>query len=229
MLSSPYAGHLFVAVLSSRRCATRSGVTGAPTSDTLAMGGACAASYHPRPRRSGEGVLEAAVLPSTNRALRGVIQPLFAPQRGVRTSVTTYEVQANDTVLGIAQRFGLSGNSILWANDRLAENPDFLSIGQELNILPVDGALHTVASGETAEAIADKYKVDPGAITGFAGNNLAPPHAEGAATGHPGGTGPAVARVSRTRGLGAPTAGTCDGSYSAHERASASYWSAHWP
>jgi murein DD-endopeptidase MepM/ murein hydrolase activator NlpD len=230
-----YAGHLFVAVLliATLRDAF-AGVTGAPTADTLAMGGvAASASYHPSIRaRSGEGVLEAAVLPSTNRALRGVIQPLFAPQRGVRTSVTTYEVQANDTVLGIAQRFGLSGNSILWANDRLAENPDFLSIGQELNILPVDGALHTVASGETAEAIADKYKVDPGAITRFAGNNLAPPYTleAGQQLVIPGGTKPYVARVISYAGASAPsTAQRATGSYlwPMSGRISQGYWSAH--
>jgi len=29
-------------------------------------------------------------------------------------------------VLGIAAKFGLKGDSLLWANERLADNPDFL-------------------------------------------------------------------------------------------------------
>jgi murein DD-endopeptidase MepM/ murein hydrolase activator NlpD len=90
----------------------------------------------------------------------------------VRTSVLVYEVQPNDTVTGIAEKFGLDPNSILWANEKLADNPDFLSIGQAVNILPVDGAYHTVAAAETIESIANKYKVDPSAITGYGGNHL---------------------------------------------------------
>jgi len=90
--------------------------------------------------------------------------------------VITYKVQAGDSVLSIAEKFGLDGNSILWANDRLADNPDFLQIGQELIILPVDGAYHTVAKGETLASIAAKYKVDPEAISSYKGNELEPPY-----------------------------------------------------
>ncbi len=45
-------------------------------------------------------------------------------------------------------------------------------MGQELNILPVDGAYHTVAKGDTVESIASKYKVDPSVIISYGGNKL---------------------------------------------------------
>ncbi|NLG27402.1 MAG: peptidoglycan DD-metalloendopeptidase family protein [Chloroflexi bacterium] len=113
--------------------------------------------------------------PNTLRAMRDVLT-LTVPQRSVRTSVLVYRVQAGDSVLAIAQKFGLQGDSLLWANDRLADNPDFLQIDQELNILPVDGAYHTVAAGETIESIATRYKVLPAAIYEYAANGLQAPY-----------------------------------------------------
>ncbi|MEA3408035.1 MAG: M23 family metallopeptidase [Chloroflexota bacterium] len=119
--------------------------------------------------------LDSRPVPFTARVMRESL-PMGEPQREVQTSVFTYTVQPGDTVLGIAQKFGLEGNSILWGNEDLADNPDFLRLGQTLNILPVDGAYHTVAKGETVEDIAQEYKVDPSAITSYAGNDLDAPY-----------------------------------------------------
>jgi len=120
-----------------------------------------------------ERYLERSSAPFTVRVLRDIIPSAVAePQRAVRTSVTTYKVQPGDTVLGIAEKFGLKGSSLLWANEKLDSNPDVLQVGQELNILPVDGAYHTVAKGDTVESIASKYKVDPSVIISYGGNKL---------------------------------------------------------
>jgi len=119
--------------------------------------------------------LERGVLPSTSRVVHAVL-PLEEPQRQVRTSVIVYRVQSGDTVLGIAGKFDLKGSSLLWANKKLADNPDFLRIGQELNILPLDGAYHTVIKGESLESIAAKYKVEPSVISGYIGNHLELPY-----------------------------------------------------
>ena len=120
--------------------------------------------------------LERGVAPFTLRVVRDTL-PLVEPQRTVRTSVSTYRVQAGDTVLDIAHKFGLKGSSVLWANDKLDDNPDFLRVGQELYILPVDGAYHAVAKGETLETIAIRYEVESSAITEYAQNRLEPPYA----------------------------------------------------
>jgi len=195
-----YAGHAIVALLLATAAGTSAPealrTTGSTLLPTVDGSASRQAAYSPKTTPS-EQVVEAAVLPSTYRALRGVIMPSITSQRAVRTSVITYTVQENDTVLGIAAKFGLKGDSLLWANERLADNPDFLSIGQTLNILPVDGALHTVAAGETIESIAEKYKVQASAILEYAGNALEPPYT--LQTGQqliiPGGTKPYVARA----------------------------------
>lgn len=119
--------------------------------------------------------LERSAVPLTVRMAGEALPAVLEPQRQVRTSVSVYTVQAGDTVLGIAQRFGLKGASLLAANKDLADNPDFLEVGQKLNVLPVDGVYHTVVKGDTVESIAKKYKVEPSTITSYVGNRLSEP------------------------------------------------------
>ncbi|WKZ28730.1 MAG: peptidoglycan DD-metalloendopeptidase family protein [Patescibacteria group bacterium] len=69
-----------------------------------------------------------------------------------------YVVQQGDTVSSIAQRYGVSVNTILWANNLTARS--VLRLGQKLTILPVTGVLHTVKRGETLGGIAKQYGSD---------------------------------------------------------------------
>ncbi|MCI0477527.1 MAG: peptidoglycan DD-metalloendopeptidase family protein [Anaerolineales bacterium] len=80
-----------------------------------------------------------------------------APKR-TRRDVVKYTVQPGDNVSSIADDFEVSADSLLWANGKLEDNPDMLSVGQTLNIPPVSGVLHTVQNGESVRSIADKYK-----------------------------------------------------------------------
>ncbi len=84
--------------------------------------------------------------------------PITTIPSRVRREVVKYTVKSGDTVSGIAEEFGVSADSILWANSKLEDNPDMLSLGQVLNIPPATGVLHTVQAGETVQKIADKYK-----------------------------------------------------------------------
>lgn len=87
--------------------------------------------------------------------------------------IRTYIVQPGDTIFGIAQRLGLQPESLQWANTALENNPDLLSIGDQLKIPPSDGVLHVVRTGDTLNAIAQRYKVSVETIVGYAGNKLA--------------------------------------------------------
>ncbi len=53
-----------------------------------------------------------------------------------------YEVQAGDTVLSIAQRFGVSAGTVVQANGIAGSAADSLRVGQKLRILPVAGVIH---------------------------------------------------------------------------------------
>ena len=90
------------------------------------------------------------------------------PQPGIQS----YSVQPGDTVMAIAQKFGLKPESIQWANPDLELNPDLLRIGDQLEILPVDGALHRVKPGDTLSTIAQEYKVSVDDIVGFGANEI---------------------------------------------------------
>jgi len=92
-----------------------------------------------------------------------------------RTAVETYTVQAGDTLWGIATTFGLDVDTLRWSNPALARNPDLLSPGDELVILPVVGAYYTVAEGDSITKIAESYGVAEADITNYPPNNLSEP------------------------------------------------------
>jgi len=91
-----------------------------------------------------------------------------------RYVVEKYTVVANDTLFVIAEKFNLDPQTILWGNAALADNPNLLSVGQELNILPVDGALRVVQAGDTIEKIATAFHGTVEDIVNFPGNDLDP-------------------------------------------------------
>ncbi|MGQ9493495.1 MAG: peptidoglycan DD-metalloendopeptidase family protein [Anaerolineae bacterium] len=109
-------------------------------------------------------VLVCAVVPHTTIPRRYRIDPI------------TYTVEAGDNVSTIAEKFGVSVETILWANGNLEDNPDYLDIGDVLTILPVSGVYHTVAKGDTLESIAAKYKVRVEHITSYEGNYMQEPY-----------------------------------------------------
>lgn len=91
----------------------------------------------------------------------------------VTAEMKTYTVQSGDTILGIAEKFGLKPETIQWANPGLEQNVDFIRPGDVLNVLPVDGAMHVVTSGDTLGSIASEYKVSVDDIVNYKGNGLA--------------------------------------------------------
>ena len=91
-----------------------------------------------------------------------------------RYEVEKYTVVANDTLFIIAANFNLEPETILWGNPALADNPNTLSIGQELNILPINGALRVVQPGDTIEKIATAFHGTVEDIANFPGNDLDP-------------------------------------------------------
>lgn len=75
-----------------------------------------------------------------------------------------YSAQAGDTVQSIAQQFGVSGETIRWANNL---NTDAVEVSRQLTIPPVDGVVYTVRAGDTIDSIAAKYGADKARLTAF--------------------------------------------------------------
>jgi murein DD-endopeptidase MepM/ murein hydrolase activator NlpD len=95
------------------------------------------------------------------------------PERA-REQVSTYDVQSGDTIYGIAAKFGLDPETVIWSNPDLEKAPDLLSVGQQLNILPVNGVYHQVGEGDTLEGIASTFKADLSAVLNYPLNQLDP-------------------------------------------------------
>jgi len=70
---------------------------------------------------------------------------------------TVYTVRQGDMVGKIADRFGVSQDSIISVN-RL-KNTRTIQIGQLLKIPSIDGIIYTARDGDTPASIADKYRV----------------------------------------------------------------------
>jgi murein DD-endopeptidase MepM/ murein hydrolase activator NlpD len=74
----------------------------------------------------------------------------------VRKEIIEYTVQQGDSLSKIAEKFTISLNTLVWANN-LSSNSK-VKEGQALIILPVSGTLHYVKSGDTVSEVATKYK-----------------------------------------------------------------------
>lgn len=133
--------------------------------------------------------------------------PKNVTQENSRPEVFYYSVKAGDTVLGIAKRFGLQPETLMWSNSFIEQNPDRLKIGDQVRILPVDGVLHVVKRGDTLSGIASKYETDMQSIVQYAANGMTSindPLPIGKEIVVPGGTKPYVA----------PTVGNASTAYS---------------
>ena len=100
-----------------------------------------------------------------------------SPHR-TRVDVIRYTVQPSDSIFGIAEKFGLKPETVLWGNyEVLEDDPHLLRPGQELNILPLDGVYYQWQGGDTVESVAEFFGVGPQDILDWPGNSLGPIHA----------------------------------------------------
>ncbi|MFH1172919.1 MAG: peptidoglycan DD-metalloendopeptidase family protein [bacterium] len=97
-------------------------------------------------------------VPSLTQGGTALIRPEIGPssdQPRTRTSVETYVVQNGDTISGIAAQFGITINTVLWANNLTSYS--YIRPGEKINILPVSGLLYTVKKGDTLAGIIKIY------------------------------------------------------------------------
>jgi LysM repeat protein len=84
-----------------------------------------------------------------------------------RTSITEHIVQEGESVGSIANKYGLKTLTILSANDLSARS--IIRPGQKIKIMPVDGVVYKVKSGDTLIKISNTYKSDVNEIMSFNG------------------------------------------------------------
>jgi len=90
-----------------------------------------------------------------------------------RYDIVKYEVVAGDTLIGIADKFGLEPETVLWCNyDVLLDNPAAIYPGQVLNIYPTDGTTYRWQEGDGLNGVATGLHITPADIIEWPGNSL---------------------------------------------------------
>ena len=110
--------------------------------------------------------------PATVGILREAQLHTNVPSRP-RQEIVMYTVEKGDSVFGIAEKFGLKPESVLWGNyGVLQDDPHLLQEGQELVILPVDGVYWEWLGGIPFGQWAEYYGVTAEDILNYPGNNI---------------------------------------------------------
>lgn len=78
--------------------------------------------------------------------------------------ITDYTVQTGENVQTVAQKFGVTSQSIRWSNGLTT---DTVAAGTTLVIPPVNGVVHTVVSGDTPAKLASTFRSDADKITEY--------------------------------------------------------------
>lgn len=79
--------------------------------------------------------------------------------------IRVYTVREGDTLSQVAEMFGVTTNTIMWANDLTKSTA--IQPGDTLVILPIVGVRHIVKSGDTISTIAKKYEGDVDEILAY--------------------------------------------------------------
>lgn len=84
-----------------------------------------------------------------------------------RKDAVVYEVKPGDTPSSIADSFGITTNTMLWANNLDLSSATKIKPGDKLIILPVSGVRHVIKKGETIASITKKYSANKEEILAY--------------------------------------------------------------
>jgi LysM repeat protein len=122
------------------------------------------AQQNPNPL-SGKGGAEILVDEDALVSTGPVGEDVIAEQKSSLGEIRVYTVREGDSLSQVAEMFGVTTNTIMWANDlnRATE----IQPGDTLVILPIVGVQHEIKSGDTISSIAKKYEGDEDEILAY--------------------------------------------------------------
>lgn len=114
-----------------------------------------------------ENSIRAIALPQSPviQSLASAVLTVEGPLADSEKEIVEYIIQPNETLSQIAEKFGITVNTLVWANEIL--NSSKINPGQKIIILPVSGVLHHVKSGETLSQITKLYGADLEKVISF--------------------------------------------------------------
>ncbi|OYX44053.1 hypothetical protein B7Y94_00530 [Candidatus Saccharibacteria bacterium 32-49-12] len=102
-----------------------------------------------------------------------IVQPTTSTERGI----TSYVAQEGETIETIAAKYGISVETLRWANNT---NSDSVEPGKTLVVPMIDGVVYTVKADDTLEKLAERYKVDAERVVLYNDLDVDSPLVEGA-------------------------------------------------
>ena len=93
-----------------------------------------------------------------------ITKPTIVQLSTASRNITVHAVQPGDTVQSVATKYGVSADTVKWANNL---TNDTLTPGTNLEVLPRTGIAYTVKDGDTIEKIVEKYKGDLSVVTTY--------------------------------------------------------------
>lgn len=95
----------------------------------------------------------------------------IVPTNRPRSEILDYKVASGDTLSTLADKFGVSVESVKWANG-LTEDNNTIHPGTALKIPPVTGVVYKVKDGDNLETVAKAYAADKQTIVDFPFNYI---------------------------------------------------------
>lgn len=94
-----------------------------------------------------------------------IAKPQIITPESSNRAIQYYTTKKGDTVPEISKRFGVSADTVRWANN--LGDTDAVKKDKKLKILPVTGVLYEVKSGDTVSSVAKEYKASANRIVTF--------------------------------------------------------------
>lgn len=167
MLSAPVPAHAgtfsFLSSLFTQTASVTSAASTASNSQTMSL---LSAAVNLDPQATGGGDITVvdggALLPDQGPS--GTAADIAS--QPASSQINVYTVRQGDTLSEIAGMFGVTTNTIVWANDIQG---GVINPGQTLIILPISGIQHTIVKGDTLASLASNYKSDAHDIASYNG------------------------------------------------------------
>ena len=94
------------------------------------------------------------LIPMSEQEERAAAEAEAAPPRPLKP--INHIIEAGDTIVGLATKYGVSTESIHWANS--FSNADSVAIGQSIVVPPVSGIIYKVEEGDSLVSVASRYE-----------------------------------------------------------------------
>ena len=98
-----------------------------------------------------------AILQDAPQVISSVEKPKVLEVSSEKRDIVKYRTETEEVIQAIADKYGITAQTIKWVNNLKG---DKVEAGKELRILPVDGIVYTVKSGDTLKSIVDKYQAN---------------------------------------------------------------------